>query len=121
MSAPRAPRARGRRPGGWAAPALLLVYATLACACGTTRTVTEYVEVKVPVEKEEREPPAELTEPPDLTPPTWVAPDHPDASSALTPEGEDLFRALLKELLARDCAWLAWGTQTEKQEQDCPE
>lgn len=44
---------------------------------------------------------------PDL--PTFVSPTDPQASSALTPEGERLFRALINDLLTRIQAWTDWA------------
>lgn len=72
------------------------------------RTRTVEVEVPVPVH---REPPPELSTLPELPRPSFVLPDHDEASSALTPAGETALRGLILELLARDRAWRAWATE----------
>jgi hypothetical protein len=74
--------------------------------------VVETVEVKVPT-LVQRVPPAELLAP--LAPPlpVFVAPESPDASSALTAEGERLLRALIEDLLTRIEAWKAWAQTPE--------
>jgi hypothetical protein len=67
------------------------------------------VEVPVPVR---REPPVELFAPvayPAEALPQFVAPADPQASSALTPEGERRLRALLIDLTARLAAWREWA------------
>lgn len=75
--------------------------------------IVETVEVKIPVTVA-RVPPAELIAPlhPEL--PMFTAPTDPEASSALTAEGERLLRALLEELLTRIAAWQAWATEEGK-------
>lgn len=42
--------------------------------------------------------------------PVFVSPLDPDATSALTAEGERLLRALLEDLLGRIRAWEVWAT-----------
>lgn len=69
-------------------------------------------EVKVPV-------PTRITPPPELLAPvaaalpTFVAPTDAQASSALTPEGERVMRALIEALLSRLEAWRIWATAPE--------
>lgn len=71
--------------------------------------VYEPVEVKVPVSVKAIPPPELLASiRPQL--PIFVAPSDPQASSALTPEGERLLRAVIEELLAIRDAWIAWAT-----------
>jgi hypothetical protein len=71
--------------------------------------VVEPVEVRVPVPVHKEPPPELLAQ---LMPPlpTFVAPSAPDASSALTVEGERILRGLIEELLQRIAAWKAWAT-----------
>lgn len=93
------------------------VLALLFAGCGkkppvvqpTVVTVTETVEVKVPIAVK-AEPPAELLAARRLSLPVFVAPTDPQASSALTAEGERLLRGLIEELLAELEAWKAWAT-----------
>lgn len=71
----------------------------------------EPVRVSVPVAVR-REPPPELLAPYRAQAlPVFVLPSDPNASSALTPEGERQLRALLSDLMARDEAWRAWGSE----------
>lgn len=74
--------------------------------------VVETVEVKVPT-LVQRVPPPELLAP--LAPPLplFVAPESPEASSALTAEGERLLRGLIEELLTRIEAWRTWAQTPE--------
>ena len=74
----------------------------------TVVRIVEPVEVKVPV-LVERVPPPELLGPLTAPLPTFIAPADPNASSALTVEGERLFRAIVEDLLARIAAWEAWA------------
>lgn len=67
----------------------------------------QVVEVPVPVKVE---PPAELLEPLGVVLPEFIQPTDPEASSALTPEGERLLRILLEQLLTRIEAWEAWAS-----------
>ena len=70
-----------------------------------TRTTTASVPVPVRAEA-----PAELMAP--YTPtvlPVFVAPADPQASSALTAEGEKALRDLIDDLVTRDQAWRAWA------------
>ncbi len=70
------------------------------------------VEVKVPVTVQ-RKPPAELLAPLQPPLPTFVEPANPEASSALTVEGERLLRALIEDLLTRIDAWKTWAETTD--------
>lgn len=79
--------------------ALAALIAVSACAPTT---------IKVPV-PERPTPPPELTAPLALTPPVFVAPSHPQATSALTPEGERRLKTLLLDLFERTNAWQAWA------------
>jgi hypothetical protein len=60
--------------------------------------VTQEVKIPVPVKAQ---PPAELLTPILAPLPVFVPPTHPEASSALTAEGERLLRALLEDVLSR--------------------
>lgn len=74
------------------------------------------VEVQVPVAVK-AEPPPELREPLDFSRlPTFVPPDDPKATSALTDEGERSLKRLLLDLLMRVRAWEAWGKAEAKNE-----
>lgn len=66
------------------------------------------VEIKVPVTVQ-RTPPAELLTPLQPPLPIFVEPANPEASSALTAEGERLLRGLIEELLTRIEAWKTWA------------
>lgn len=82
---------------------------TALAGCTSPRVLVETQIVEVPVFRE-RAAPAELAAP--YVPravPVFVAPSHPDASSALTPEGERNLRGLLIDLTTRDAAWRAWA------------
>jgi hypothetical protein len=70
------------------------------------------VEVKVPVTVQ-RKPPAELLAPLQPPLPQFVEPANPEASSALTAEGERLLRGLIEELLTRIEAWRTWAETKE--------
>lgn len=72
------------------------------------------VEVQVPVAVK-ADPPPELREPLDLSRlPVFVRPDDPQATSALTDEGERSLKQLLLDLLLRVRAWEAWGNAEAK-------
>jgi len=93
----------------------IIVLALSATACGarqapppTVVRIVETVEVKVPVPVPVV-PPEELLTPIDPPLPVFIAPTAPDASSALTAEGERLLRALIQDLLTRIAAWEAWA------------
>jgi hypothetical protein len=91
--------------------AAIVILAPMLAACAAhsqIRTRTETVTVRVPVPVKQT-PPQALTDAPELEAPRFVAPDHPEASSALTPAGEAALRGLLGELLARDRAWREWA------------
>lgn len=94
----------------------LLVFTLCGCAAKTVPptvvTIREPVEVKVPVAVR-RVPPQELLVAAKPPLPVFVAPTDPEASSALTAEGERLFRALVEEMLGRIAAWEAWAQAPE--------
>lgn len=96
----------------------VVLVALLVAGCGAKKVppqivrVVETVEVKVPVPVQ-RTPPAELLVPLKPPLPTFVAPESPDASSALTAEGERLLRGLIEDLLTRIEAWKTWAQTTE--------
>lgn len=95
---------------------LLLALVLPLAACGkkkpqvdpTVVRIIEPVEVKVPIAVK-AVPPAELLAAVRPPLPTFVAPQDPAASSALTLEGERLLRAVIQELLTRITAWEAWA------------
>ena len=98
---------------------LLFVGCLVLASCAKTPPVApqivrvvETVEVKVPT-LVSRVPPPELLAP--LTPPlpVFVPPADPEASSALTAEGERLLRALIEDLLTRIDAWRTWAESKE--------
>lgn len=94
----------------------LIVLVVLFAACGKKPPVVQpqvveiikTVEVTIPVPVK-MQPPAELLESRPIPVPVFVAPSDPNASSALTAEGERLLRGLIEELLARLAAWQAWA------------
>lgn len=88
-----------------------LIVLLAGCATKPARAFTcEAVKVDVPV-KVRVTPPAEL-----LTPyqpeqlPEFVRPDHPDATSGLTAEGEKALKRILFEQRLREKAWIEWAT-----------
>lgn len=94
----------------------VVVLCVLVLGCGgkkqpvvTPPPKVEIVEVVVP-QFVKAVPPAELLTP--ITPPlpVFISPFDPNATSALTAEGERLLRALLEELLGKLRAWEAWAT-----------
>ena len=96
----------------------LLLLCLCVSACGhkmipppQIERITETVEVKVPVPVV-RVPPPELLAPLNPPLPLFVDPTQPDASSALTVDGERLLRALIEELLGRIDAWKTWAQET---------
>lgn len=102
-----------------AADAVVILACVLLAGCGA-KTVpppqiireVQTVEVKVPVQVQ-RTPPAELLIPIAPPLPVFVEPANPEASSALTAEGERLLRGLIEELLTRIEAWRAWAETKE--------
>lgn len=108
-------RYQWRKRFGRVACVVLLIL--LFAACGkkppvVAPTVVERVvvqEVKVPVPVK-AEPPAELLAAVSPLLPIFVMPSDPQASSALTVEGERALRGLIEELLQRLAAWKAWAT-----------
>ena len=87
---------------------LILVSLALLAGCIPTRVVVETQEVFIPV-PEKREPPPELLEsyrPAEL--PEWVAP-HAQATSCLTPLGEQRLRELLIQMRIRIQSWEEWA------------
>lgn len=94
----------------------IILLCILASACGhktipppQIERITETVEVKVPVPVV-RVPPPELLAPLSPPLPVFIDPAEPNASSALTVDGERLLRALIEELLQRIQAWETWAT-----------
>ncbi len=94
---------------------LVIVASLLFAACGHKKPVVQppeirTVEVKVPV-------PVKLTPPPELLAPVnpplpvFISPFDPQATSALTAEGERLLRGMIEDLLARIKAWQAWAKE----------
>lgn len=91
-----------------------LVLCLFVVACGNKKPPivqppkVEIVEVQVPMPFRVM-PPPELLAP--ITPPLpmFISPFDPDATSALTAEGERLLRALIEELLGKLRAWQAWA------------
>lgn len=73
-----------------------------------TITKVEVVEKAVPT-LVHREPPAALLEPLRPKLPVFVSPADPRATSALTPEGERDFLALIEFFFGRDTAWRVWS------------
>lgn len=92
----------------WRLIAALILISLSSCA---PRTIvrTEIVEVQVPVAVP-RTPPDFLLTPPRITLPAFVSPTHPEATSALTAQGERDLKRLLLLLHERNQQWQAWGT-----------
>jgi len=86
---------------------ILALLAGCVTAPPRTITVTETVEVQIPVPVR-REPPAALLAPVDVDLPVFVSPDDPLATSALTPEGERLLRGLILTFQGYIDASRAW-------------
>lgn len=80
-----------------------VVLAVSLCGCSAQT-------VKVPIATRAT-PPAELLAPVNMTPPVFVSPADPAASSALTPAGERRLKELLLDLFERGQAWQAWATE----------
>ncbi len=89
---------------------LWLFLVLLLAACAQPEPIVRYhtVEVKVPVQVK-AVPPEILRTPPSLEAPKFVPPSSPDASSALTKNGEQQLKRLLLQLRNRERAWRAWG------------
>lgn len=94
---------------------ILAVLCLSVVACGGKKPPTvvppprvEVVEVQVPTPFKVQ-PPPELLAPFKIPLPVFVAPSDPEASSALTAEGERLLRGLVEEILQRLAAWKAWA------------
>jgi hypothetical protein len=68
----------------------------------------EVVEVQVPTVVKAT-PPAELLAAISPPLPVFISPFDPEATSALTAEGERLLRGLIEELLGKLRAWQAWA------------
>lgn len=104
-----------RRLGSWGL--VVVLTAMLAVGCGSKTppatqavvTVTEYVDRAVPTPVKPEVPP-ELLEKFTGPLPEFVHPSHPDATSALTAEGERRLLALILFFVTRDAAWLAFVT-----------
>lgn len=96
--------------------AIFFICLVLLFGCGkkvppTIVREVQTIELKVPVPT--RVPaPAELMTPVKPPLPVFVSPADPQASSALTADGERLMRAMIEELLGRIAAWQAWATAT---------
>lgn len=84
------------------------VFAVLLLASLLPGCASSPVEIAVPVPVKAT-PPAELLAPIGATPPTFVAPGDPAATSGLTAQGERDLKVLLLELFSRVRAWEAWG------------
>ena len=81
----------------------------LAGCAQTPEQIVRTVRVEVPVQVKV-EAPAELLTPyrPDRLP-VFVQPTDPQASSALTADGEKALRAIIEDMAAREAAWRAWA------------
>lgn len=89
--------------------AACLLYVLPGCASQSPIIHTEYQRVEVPVSVR-AVPPAELTAPVAVPPGlTFISPDDPRASSALTAQGESALTELVNEYVARLAAWNAWA------------
>lgn len=77
-----------------------------------TVTVVKTVEVAVPYREPRPDPPEPLATPyrPESLP-VFVPPSNPDASIALTPEGAERLRVMLRTLKSRDESWRAWSME----------
>jgi hypothetical protein len=77
------------------------------CAGHTRPTVPSpvYVPIATPCT-----PPAALMEPLSVRTPTFVSPSDPNATSALTPDGEKELAALIQTLVDRIEDWKTWAS-----------
>jgi hypothetical protein len=87
----------------------VLTLVLLLSGCAAPRVVVETQEVMVPV-------PYRVTPPPELVEPyrpkglpEFVSKDHEEASSCLTPMGEQKLREVIIELRLRDELWRTWA------------
>lgn len=96
---------------------LILAVVLTGCAWRQPQQVpvveTVYVDRPVPVK---RQPPDDLMQLREHVGPApqFVAPGDPDATSALTPEGERRLRALVEQLLTGLEAWEAWAADDDE-------
>jgi hypothetical protein len=94
--------------------ALLMCLCAISCGKKTPPIVMppeiKTVEVQVPVVVKAT-PPAELLAPVKSPLPVFISPFDPNATSALTAEGERLLRGLIEDLLQRLQAWQAWAKE----------
>lgn len=91
--------------------ALAIALSLAACANQKPDVLYTPVDVKVPIPVH-RDAPAELMT--DITPGDdlkFIAPGDPEASSALSKDGERALRRLVRELNARLSAWKSWATE----------
>ena len=96
-------------------PAIAVLALALAGCC-TAEPRVEIQRVEVPVQVRPS-PPTDLKAVyvPDRLP-VFVPANHPDASSALTPDGETSLRLILHDLLTRDRAWRLWAAPDDEQD-----
>lgn len=89
---------------------LFLVAICLLVGCSAKEPLIKYemVEVKVPVQVKAKAP-AELLAPIEATPPHFISPASPEASSALSRDGEEKLKRMLLEYYDRELAWRAWA------------
>jgi hypothetical protein len=92
---------------------ILLFIATLllVAGCAAREPIIKYemVEVKVPV-RVKAPAPVELMVPIEASPPIFISPADPEASSALSREGEERLKRLLIEHHDRELAWRTWAS-----------
>lgn len=88
-------------------PALALLVGCASSEPPRTITVTETIEVQIPVAVR-RTPPEALLAPITAPSPVFVSPDDPLATSALTPEGEKALRGLILTYQGWIAASQAW-------------
>lgn len=92
----------------------IVALALLFAACGKKAPVVQpppeirTVTVEVPTIVKAI-PPPELLAPIKPPLPTFISPFDPDATSALTADGERILRALIEEILQRLKAWEVWA------------
>lgn len=90
---------------------LLIIALLILTACARHAPQDRVITVPVPVETRPAPPPELLTAeppPPDLR---FVAPAHPAASSALTPQGETQLRAWVERMRRKLRAWEQWAVR----------